>query len=348
MTVAAGLLAFVVILTILVLVHEAGHFTFARLTGVRVDEFGLGFPPRIKAWRRGDTIYSINAIPLGGFVRMLGENGEAERPDSFGSKAPWKRLVVLAAGPCMNLLLALAIFFFAYVIGSPRGITVITGISPNSPAARVGLRVGDRITAIDSMPVRWFDQVAADTTARVGTRIRVTLMRGGRRLIVSLVPRRHPPASQGPIGISLGDTATASYAPADALGRSFGDVAGMVVSVPAILQTVFASHGAGVEGPIGMAHTTTNVVGQAPKQGPGTILELAALLSANLGVLNLLPIPALDGGRIVFVLLAWLRRRNLDPQLEGMFHVAGMAALMLLILFVSYQDIVRWITGASF
>ena len=120
MAIALGILAFVVILAALILVHEAGHFAFAKLMGVRVDEFGLGFPPRIKGWRRGQTLYSINAIPLGGFVRMLGENGQPEQPDSFAAKPSWQRLIILAAGPCMNVLLALSIFFVAFVVGTPR------------------------------------------------------------------------------------------------------------------------------------------------------------------------------------------------------------------------------------
>lgn len=348
MSVATGILAFFLILALLVLVHETGHFTVAKLLGVRVEEFGLGFPPRLKTWRRGKTSYSLNALPLGGFVRMAGENGESDRPDSFGAKAPWQRLAILAAGPLMNLVLAIGIFFAAYTLGTPRAVTVVTAVQPGSPASRAGIQRGDRIVTINGRSVQWYDALAAMTKADAGRRVTLGIERGGLAFSTALVPRMHPPVNQGRMGITLGKTVTVAYGPADALGRSVADVGGMIASVPEILRSVAATGGAGVEGPIGIAHTTTTVVGQEPSQGPGTVLQLMALLSANLGVLNLLPIPALDGGRILFVMLSWLRRRNLDPEVEGMIHALGMAALLILILFVSYQDLARWVSGGSF
>lgn len=352
MTIVVGIFAFFVILAVLILVHESGHFTFAKLTGVRVDEFGLGFPPRLKSWRRGGTVYSLNAIPLGGFVKMLGENGEDDQPDSFGSKAPWQRLLILVSGPSMNLLLALAIFFVAFMAGSPRSLTVITAVSRGSPAAMAGLRSGDRIIAVNSSRVRYGDQVQTITSSRAGRRVTLRVRRGSIIRTVSLFPRVHPPivhgVQQGAMGITLGDSVTIRHGPVASLGMSFGAVGGMIASVPALLAAIGQHQGSTVSGPIGIARVTTSVVHEEPSLGPGSLLEFVALLSANLGVLNLLPIPALDGGRIVFVLLSWVRRRNLDPEIEGVIHLVGMASLLLLILFISYHDIVSWVTGASF
>jgi regulator of sigma E protease len=342
-----GILTFFVVLAVLILAHELGHFTSAKLFGIRVEEFGLGFPPRVKTWWRNGTLYSLNAIPLGGFVKMLGENGDDHDPDSFGSKAPWKRLIVLAAGPSMNILLALAIFFFTYLVGVPDGLPVVTQVAPKSPAAAAGLERGDVIIAVDGHAVQYRSDLQADISARLGQHVTLGVLRGRRQLAVHVVPRTHPPVDQGAIGIGLAEDTTVSYSPAGSAGRSVNAVWGMVSAVPQLLQSV-PKHGTSeVSGPIGIAHITTDAVGSTKQVGPSPIFFLLALLSANLGVLNLLPIPALDGGRILFVLISWVRRRNLDPEVEGLVHMVGMAVLLLLIAIISYQDLVRWIGGGS-
>lgn len=348
MTVILGILTFFVVLATLILVHELGHFTFAKLLGVRVEEFGLGFPPRLKGWRRSDTLYSVNAVPIGGFVKMLGENGEDADPRSFGAKPPWQRLIILAAGPGMNILLAVTIFFLAFLKGSPVGLTVVTAVDRGSPAAIAGLKVGDKIVAVAGRPVTYYEDLQSATQAHLGQRVTLTVQRGGRNFHLALVPRSRPPANQGPMGVVLGRTAVVSYGPRKALERSVHEIALMIGSLPAVLQSVSQHGGQGVTGPIGIAHITTNVVHDEPRAGPSSLFAFVALLSANLGVLNLLPIPALDGGRIVFVLISWVRRRNLDPELEGLVHMVGMALLLLLIALISYQDIVRWVSGSSF
>lgn len=351
MTSLLGILTFIVILTVLILVHELGHFTMARIFGVRVDEFGLGFPPRIKAWRRGGILYSINAIPLGGFVKMAGENGEDDVPDSFGAKPPWQRFIILAAGPTMNLSLAVLVFFLTFVGGSPRPITVVTTVVPGSPAAHAGLRAGDRILAVDGHRVRYYDDLAAAIQHHLGQHVTLRMRRGSRMYSTSLVPRKHPPAKpkQGAMGVVLGDVAVVHYGPGQALRMSFQQIGLMVSSIPVIIGGLLTGPGRSqVAGPIGIAHLTTNAVQSQPRLGWASLFGLLALLSANLGVLNLLPIPALDGGRIVFVLLSWVRGRNLNPQVEGLIHMVGMALLLVLIVAISYQDVARWISGAAY
>ncbi|HEX8917790.1 MAG TPA: M50 family metallopeptidase [Chloroflexota bacterium] len=348
MTLGLGILTFVVVLAVLILVHELGHFTFAKIMGVRVEEFGLGFPPRMKWWRRNGTVYSINAIPIGGFVKMLGENGDQQSADSFGSKAPWQRLMILLAGPGMNLMLALTIFFFVFLAGAPRGLTVVTAVNRGSPAALAGLRIGDRIVQANGQPVTYLDQLQTVTSGNLGQRIPLRVLRGRHIVDTTLVPRVNPPKNQGPMGVVLGDTVNYSYGPGHSLQLAVRQVGIMVASIPLLIQSVQQHGGNGVSGPIGIAHITTQVVHDEPQQGFGSILEFVALLSANLGVLNLLPIPALDGGRIVFVLISWIRRRNLDPEVEGLIHLVGMAVLLLLITLVSYHDLLQWIGGGSF
>lgn len=350
-TTLLGIFAFIVILTILILVHELGHFTMARVFGVRVDEFGLGFPPRVKSWRRGGVLYSINAIPLGGFVKMAGENGEDATPDSFGAKPPWQRFIILAAGPTMNLSLAVLVFFLTFMGGSPRAVTVVTGVVRGSPAAHAGLRAGDRIVALDGGPVHYYEDLVTATQHHLGQRVTLRVQRGSRVFRTSLIPRKHPPAKpkQGAMGVVLGDVAVVRYGPGQALAMSFQQIGLMVSSIPTVVGGLLSGPGRGqVAGPIGIAHLTTNAVQSQPKLGWASLFALLALLSANLGVLNLLPIPALDGGRIVFVLLSWIRGRNLNPQVEGLIHMVGMAMLLVLIVAISYQDIGRWISGAAY
>ncbi|MBV9281239.1 MAG: site-2 protease family protein [Chloroflexi bacterium] len=348
MTVLLGILTFFVVLAALILVHELGHFTLAKLLGVRVEEFGLGFPPRLKVWRRGGTLYSLNAIPIGGFVRMLGENGERPEPDSFGAKEPWKRFLILVAGPAMNLLLAVAIFFAVFLIGTPRYLTVVTAVAPGSPAAAAGLRPGDRVLQADADTVTYSDQLQQVIYQRVGHIVHLTVRRGDHTFRADVLARSRHPATQGPMGIELTRSTTIAYGPVKSAGLALDEVRLMVASIPTVVQAVSQHGGGQVAGPIGIAQVTTHVVQDEPQQGLASVFRFVPFLSANLAVLNLLPIPALDGGRIVFVLVSWVRRRNLDPEVESLIHMVGMAALLLLIALISYQDLVRWITGGSF
>jgi len=351
-TLFLGLASFFVILAVLILVHELGHFTMAKLFRVRVNEFGLGFPPRLKSWRRGGTVYSLNAIPLGGFVKMLGENGEDLEPDSFGAKPQWQRLIVLCAGPCMNLLLAVFIAFVAFSVGSPRGLTIITSVSPRSPAAAAGLQVNDRIVAVNGHAVKYLSDLQTvidrDVSNHPGEWVSIRVHRGATTLNTQLIPRVHPPKDQGPMGIVLSRTVTISYPPVVALRRSLQEVGTMIGSIPLLIQSLSQHNGASLSGPIGIAHVTTDAVHAEPTNGIGSIFQLMAILSAGLGVLNLLPFPALDGGRLVFVLISWIRRRNLSPEIEGIVHLAGMAVLLMLIMVISYNDLIKWITGAGY
>jgi regulator of sigma E protease len=347
LTVLLGILAFLVILALLILVHELGHFSMAKLFGVGVDEFAMGFPPRLKTWRRDGTLYSLNAIPLGGFVRMRGENGDDSDPENFGAKPPWQRLLVLGGGPAMNLLLAVVLLTAAFLIGSPRTLAVVTQVEPNSPAAASGLRTGDRILAVDGNAVSYADELQDQIQPRLGQLVVLTVQRGNRILFDQLTPRPHPPHNQGHVGIGLNRTGTFRYDPVQSVRQAFSLIGAYVSNLPQVFNNITRHNASGVSGPIGIADQTTQVVQSEPQTGFGAILVFAAIVSTSLGVINLFPIPALDGGRILFVLISWVRRRNLDPEVEGMIHLAGMVALLFLILVVSYHDIARWISGGS-
>lgn len=346
MTFLLGILTFFVILATLVIAHEAGHFSFAKFFGVRVEEFGLGFPPRLKSWRRGGTVYSLNAVPLGGFVKMYGENGEFDALDSFGSKAPWKRLVILIAGPFMNLLLAMVLFFATFAIAFPDGSTVITSVQPHSPALAAGLQPGDRIVAVDSQPVSYRSQLQAAIAAHLGRGVTLRVLRGRHTVNVRVTPRSNPGVGQGPVGILLTRQVMRRYGPVTAAKKSVQAMREFATATFQMLVSIPREGTSQVSGPIGIADTTTKTVSSTPRNGIAPLLLLVAVLSGSLGLLNLLPIPALDGGRVLFVLISWVRRRNVDPEVEGIVHLVGMTVLLLLILLISYQDVVRWVGGS--
>jgi regulator of sigma E protease len=345
-TLLLGILTFFVILATLVLAHEAGHFGFAKLFGVRVEEFGLGFPPRLKSWRRGGTLYSLNAVPLGGFVKMYGENGEVDEADSFGTKPPWQRLVILVAGPFMNLLLALLLFFATFAIAFPDGSTVVTSVQPHSPALAAGLHRGDRILAVDTQPVSYRSQLQQAIDGHLGHPVTLLVLRGKQKLTIRVTPRQNPGPGQGPVGILLAQQVMRRYSPVTAAQKSLQAMRDFASGTLQMLVSIPREGTSQVSGPIGIADTTTRTVSATPHNGIAPLLLLVAVLSGSLGLLNLLPIPALDGGRVLFVLISWIRRRNVDPEVEGLVHLVGMTVLLLLIILISYQDVVRWVGGS--
>ena len=348
MTVFVGLIATLVIIGSLVIIHELGHFTAARLFGIQVDEFGIGFPPRLFVRRRGETEYTINAIPLGGFVRMLGENGDSYSPRSFGAKPAWQRCIVLAAGAAMNFLAGLALFFVLFaVIGLPTPLAHVQGLAAGSPAAAV-LRPGDTVIAVDNTPVRLYTELKAQINRHLGQQVTLDVRRDARTVRVQLVPRLHPPAGQGALGVALGgayanERQSVGQAAAMAIQAPVGMVQGMwgLLTSPAVRK-----ESGGVSGPVGIARVTSDAANNVPRTGWGPLLELAGLISLNFAVVNLLPLPALDGGRLIIALFGAVRRRRVSPEVEGAIHAVGMALLLLLMVVITYQDIARWLTAS--
>ena len=341
------IVAFVIVLATLILVHEFGHFSMAKFFKVKVFEFGMGFPPRIASFKRNDTVYSLNALPLGGFVKMMGENGDdSGDPASFGSKPWWQRATILVAGPAMNIALALFLFFISAAwLGTPIGTNVVSSISKGSPAQAAGLVAGDRIVAIDGHPTTQLQTIHNVTDSHLGQRVSLTLVRNGKTRVVFVVPRRNPPAGQGAVGVAM-TSYEQRYPVGVAIRKSFEGVGSMIMAVPNLISSIGAHGTSNVSGPIGIARLTGDSANAIPQFGIGQFLAFVALLSANLGVLNLLPIPALDGGRLVLVVVSGIRRKNLNPEVEGMIHLAGMAVLLMLIVLISYQDILHWASGS--
>jgi regulator of sigma E protease len=436
--VTATALYIVPILALLILVHELGHFFAARLFGIKVLEFGIGLPPRLLGIRRGEVLYSINLIPIGGFVRVLGEESRSLDPGSLLTKSRFQRAVFFAAGALMNLLLAVLLTTVLVAArGEPVRRAYVAEVVPGSPAAEAGWQAGDRFVEVAGRPVESVEHLLALTEEHAGRPMPVTLLRGNQQIETLVVPRRDPPPGQGPTGIRVTEAARARvsvaqverFSPAEAAGLQPGDelasigdypiddlgvyalslerYAGQAVPVvvrrggqeqvielmvpvadPAqshlhvglvVRQDVLArpvpwwqlplrgtAHTfeilghmiralgmllrgeaslSGIAGPIGMGQLTSEILAISPEPVWVTLANLTILLSLNLAVLNLIPFPALDGGRLLFVAIEAVRRRRIAPEKEGLVHLIGFVILLTFMFFIAFVDVGRLLSG---
>ena len=345
------LIIFLLILGLLIFVHEGGHFIVAKLSGIKVEEFGMGFPPRIFGIRRGETIYSLNWIPLGGFCKMLGEE-DPSAPRSFASKRPAVRLATLAAGPLMNAILPIVLLSIAFMV--PRqvvvGDVVIDQVVPDSPAAEAGIVPGDTVLSINGNSIQNIGDVIYDIHLKMGEKITLELKGAdGNLKTATLIPRWNPPPGEGAVGIAMGMVNTGnvsqSYPFGEAVPKSISSIGDTFVLMRNEVTSWFVQKKAPeVAGPVGIFQLT----GEVREAGPSYIIQFTAFLSLNLAIVNILPLPALDGGRIVFVLLEVVRRgKRVSPRTEGLIHYVGFAMLIALILVISYFDILRVVRGES-
>lgn len=390
---------------LLVLVHEFGHFITAKWAGIRVEEFGLGFPPRIVGIRKRDsggweviwlggrsneedaydtydsqkqtpfsgtsggvskggtppsahTIYSLNFIPIGGFVRMPGENGDINDESgnydaqSFAAKSAGKRLIVLVAGVTMNVILAMVLFTFAFGFGEPMLLPQVGTVVPNSPAASAGMRAGDLIIAANHQPVKFFTdlqnvvntELTNDHNQHATVPVVLQLRRTGvsQPVTVTVNVREHPPAGQGPMGIEASGKVIFDSIPlwqAPLRGVQY-TVQTTGAFLQAIGQMITGALPFQVAGPVGIVNITGQAAQSVPSEGLWPLLSLTAVLSLNLAIINILPFPALDGGRVILVLLEVVRGgKRLKPEVEGMINFAGMAILLTLMVVITFFDV---------
>lgn len=343
-------LAFIAVFSVVVLVHEAGHFLSARQAGIVIEEFGIGYPPRIaKLFERNGVEYTLNAIPLGGFVRLRGEEDPTE-PGSFASKSAWVRIRTLAAGVTMNLLLAVVLFAGVYVIGQPmlEGRVAVDSVRPNTPADEAGIWPGDVFVSVEGQEVSSTVELTERVRSLAGQEIELVLERDGQRLTVRVTPRREPPPGEGALGIIItlapgAVVKTVRYPIGEALSRGLSDALMMIGAVVAGFAQLLRGglRPGDITGPVGIFQ----ISGVVARSGLINLMTWTGILSLNLFVVNLLPIPGLDGGRIAFILLEKIRGRRMAPQREGMAHLIGILVLLAFTLVVSYFDILRLLGG---
>lgn len=347
-----SVVVFVVLLGVLILVHELGHFILAKRAGVKVEEFGIGFPPRLFTIRRGETDYSLNLIPLGGYVRMLGEE-DPTAPRSFASASRGWRFAILAAGASMNLIMAVLLFSSMYVVGWPDFSKpydlVVSQVVPNTPAAQAGLHSGDQIVSMGGQKIESFEQLQAETTASRGHATPMVVQRDGTNQDLTITPRSDYPSGQGPMGIAVSERARSliHYSIPVALVKGAGDTAMTVLATIALPINIVRgiiplADAPRPMGPVGIFQITSQATQVTVDRGwLYPILLVAGEVSAGLAVANLLPIPGLDGGRLLFVVLEAIRGRRISPQRETMIHLMGMAFLLSLVLVITYLDILH-------
>ena len=372
------ILLFIVILGLLVFVHEMGHFLAARFFGVKAEEFGFGFPPRMfgavyddarKRYRfvRGreevespHTVYSFNWLPLGGFVRIKGEDGNEHEPDSFVAQPAWKRITILVAGVVMNFVTAAVIFAVVFYLGVRQPIDAsvasqytdtqiqILQVSPDSSAQALGLEPGDQILTIDNQAVTDIEGVKEGLDQARGEQISLTIDRLGSPQTLNgefQVPSNTEEAQKTKFGIAYSHTATVKLPMHEALTQGVAttwNVTGAILSAfGKLIGALFGGptvSGVDLTGPVGIVYITK----QMSELGLVYILQFAALLSVNLAIINALPIPALDGGRILFVLIEKIKGTPVRRSTEGLIHQIGFLLLIFLMVFITTRDILKF------
>jgi regulator of sigma E protease len=349
----------VVLLGILIFVHELGHFIFAKALGVKVLKFSLGFGPRVVGRKYGETEYLISAFPLGGYVKMLGEEPgeeleEQEKLRAYNHQPIWKRFAIVFSGPFFNLFFAVVVFFLIFVNGIPYLLPEVGEVTAGSPAAQQGMRKGDKIVEIDGTPIARWDEMTSIIHNQPGKEMMISIERDGTRFALAITPEKKKiknlfgeDKEVGLIGVGpSGKTSLKHEGPIGALSLAFArtwDLSALtVVSIVKLIQRVIPADTIG--GPI----LIFQMAGQQAEQGSLNFFTFMAVISINLGVLNLLPIPVLDGGHILFLGIEAIRRKPLSENVVVVAQRIGLAFLLALMAFAFYNDIARLITGKMF
>lgn len=352
------IILFFLVLSVLVLIHEFGHFIAAKRAGVYVEEFGLGLPPRVFGAKYGETLYSLNLLPFGGFVKVLGEE-EHELSGkkipkhlvsrTFAYKKPWQKSLIIASGVICNFLLGWLIISFLFTQGLPvpTGDVRVEQVVAGSPAGTVGIQKNDIIKTIryqkTTISITSPEDLISATKRYAGKEVVVTVVRKDKTITFPLTPRKNPPKDEGSLGIGITNVEIKkfSYLEAPFLGLV---EAGRItyLTLAELLKTLFRAVtfqkiDAQIAGPIGIAVLTR----EAASYGYLALLQLMGILSLNLAVINILPFPALDGGRLALVLYEWTSGRKVNPTLEKRLNIAGFALLLSFIIMITIRDIIK-------
>lgn len=356
------LIVFIIVLSVLIFVHEFGHFIVAKKAGMKVEEFGFGFPPRLWGVKKGETTYSINWIPFGGFVKILGEDGQGKKDRrSFASAKARVRIAVTVAGVAMNFLLAVVLLSVGNAVGLRVGLideaqirqakdvkVQIIQVAASSPAEKAGLLVLDEIVGfrVDGKEtlIKDVEEVQDFISQNKGREITILLRSGSQQKEKTLIPRTDPPAGEGALGISLAATGVIKYPWYQAVGRGVTDsvfaLQNTAMGYAGIFKSLFMTGKTGAElsGPIGIAVIT----GQAARLGFAYLMQFVAIISINLVVLNIIPFPALDGGRLLFIVIEKIKGKPVSQKIENVVNTFGFALLLLLMVYVTTKDVIKF------
>lgn len=341
-------------LSVLILIHELGHFLTAKFFGVKVEEFGIGFPPRLLSKKIGETIYSINLLPFGGFVKIFGEDGGKETTTSspsagvrFGDKPIWQRSVMVLAGILMNVLLGWLVLSVVFMLGVPEHLAIVD-IAPDSPASAVNIQRGDILLAANYQEVVLQDPIKSEEFINLVNQagenpVLLKIKQGNDVFETSISGRLNPPAGQGSLGVALVNVgfpaepffksifsgAVATFATLGAIIAAFFDFFAAIFVSREVLEAV--------AGPVGIFV----IASQVGSLGIAYFLQFMALISLNLAILNLIPFPALDGGRFLFLLIERIKGSPVSVRLQMAVNSVGFAALVVLMVLVTVRDIGR-------
>jgi regulator of sigma E protease len=337
----------ILIFSLLVIVHESGHFISAKLAGIKVEQFSVGFGPQLLGWQRGETLYAVRAIPLGGFVKLAGMDGSMDAgPRSFNAHPLWQRFIVIVAGSAFNLALPVLIFFGVYTtVGAAEVKTPIevSAVDTGTPASNAGLQADDMIRSVNGHSINKFEDLRSALDAAKDTPVTVVIDRHGQLLTLTITPKLDPTSGSYILGFH---PAIRSFkpGPVDSAGRALRDTGDSIVGIVGGIYQLATDKRLGgllgprgLEGPVGIVKTTA----KAAQAGPLSLVGVVALLSLSLGLANILPFPALDGGRAAFLVLELVRGRPVDPAREQVVHYVGLALLFGLIGLVTYNDLLR-------
>jgi len=350
------IVSFIIVLGILVFIHEFGHYITAKKSDIMVSEFALGFGPKLLSKKAGETVYSIRAIPLGGFCNMVGEfpadesmpeeereiyDRAKEKGRLFTQKSAFNRLAVILMGPIMNFLLAALIFILAFAIfGVPTSTTeeaVLGEVIPEQPAAEAGLRANDRILAINGQEINSWEEMSELIRANANQEITIRYQRNEKVNTINLTPALSEESERGVIGIYpqlVRDNVSLTSSITMGLQQTYQV---FKMTIMGFVQMFRDSSTEDIGGPIMIA----SIIGQAARTGILNVLNWTAIISINLGIINLLPFPALDGGRLLFIFIEIIRGKAVDPRKESYVHLVGFAVLMILMIYIIYNDLMR-------
>ncbi|MDD3704542.1 MAG: RIP metalloprotease RseP [Clostridiaceae bacterium] len=327
-----SVIAAIVVFNLIVLVHEAGHFAAARLGGIKVVEFALGMGPKIIGKKFGETMYSLRAFPIGGFCLMLGEDEDNNAPGAFNNSPIMTRIFSVISGPLFNIIVTILIYSMMI---APVAAPIVGQVTKGMPAEAAGIKAGEKIVEINDVTINDWKDIKPEVSKHEGKQVTVTVEKNGVQKEVKLIPVKNP----GTEDIVIGVTQKVTIA-----GFSIREGINMTVNISKMMLNFLGQLVVGkadtdeVSGPISIIV----YMNEAAKTGFISVLYLTAIISLNLGILNLLPLPALDGGRLLFLFIELIRRKPLPAEKEGMVHFVGLVALMMLSIFLMYKDIIRF------